>query len=209
MSFFQATIREHQVVSTKWIQAFLLLSIFLLIGNTKKTVPYPVVIKNVEVEKELLKLNVAEGRWYYEEAPFNGYLVETYENGQIAEKTGFVYGKRQGPSLKWYKNGKLYSEKNYMSNRLEGTSKTWWPNGQKSSESNYMNRQRHGYQKKWYPDGQVTSITHFNQGKEEGLQQAWLKTGKLYVNYEAKNGRFFGLRRSNLCYQLKDEEVQK
>ena len=209
MSFFPATIKEHQVVSTKFIPVFLLVLIFLLVGNTKKTGPNLVVIKNVEVEKELLKLNVVEGRWYYAGAPFNGYLVETYENGQIAEKTGFFHGKREGPSLKWYKGGKLFSQKNYVSNRLEGTSKTWWPNGQQSSESNYTNRQRHGYQKKWYPNGQITSITHFNLGKEEGLQQAWLKTGKLYVNYEAKNGRFFGLRRSNLCYQLKDEVVQK
>lgn len=101
MSFFQETIREHRVVSTKWIPAFLLLSIFLLVGNTKNTVPDTRIIKNVEVEKELLRLNRFEGRWYYEGAPFNGYAIKTHENGQIAEKTGFINGKRQGPSWKW------------------------------------------------------------------------------------------------------------
>jgi hypothetical protein len=39
------------------------------------------------------------------------------------------------------------------------------------------------------------------------MQQAWLETGALYVNYEAKNGRIFGLLRSNLCYQLENEVV--
>ncbi|WP_422859157.1 toxin-antitoxin system YwqK family antitoxin [Flagellimonas sp. S174] len=209
MSFFQETIKEHRIVSIKWIPAFLLLFVFLLVGNTKNTVPDARIIKNVEVEKELLQLNRFEGRWYHEGAPFNGYSVKTHKNGQIAEKTGFIYGKRQGPSLKWYEDGMLYSQKNYNNNGLEGTSKTWWPNGQQSTESNYRNRQRHGKQIKWYPNGQLAGITQFNKGKEEGLQQAWLQTGKLYANYEAKNGRFFGLRRSNLCYQLKNEVVQK
>ncbi|MEO0900948.1 MAG: hypothetical protein AAFY00_02630, partial [Bacteroidota bacterium] len=94
---------------------------------------------------------------------------------------------------------------NWIPNSVVHWATRFW----KFPQADYMNRQRHGYQKKWYPNGQITSITHFNLGKEEGLQQAWLKTGKLYVNYEAKNGRFFGLRRSNLCYQLKDEVVQK
>jgi hypothetical protein len=47
-----------------------------------------------------------------------------------------------------------------------------------------------------------------NKGKEEGLQQAWLENGKIYVNYEAKNGRIFGMNRANLCYKLKNEKVQ-
>jgi hypothetical protein len=40
------------------------------------------------------------------------------------------------------------------------------------------------------------------------LQQAWLENGTLYVNYEAKNGRIFGMNRANLCYKLKNEKVQ-
>ncbi len=40
-----------------------------------------------------------------------------------------------------------------------------------------------------------------------GLQQAWLKNEKMYVNYEAKNGRIFGMRRANSCYKLENEDV--
>ena len=39
------------------------------------------------------------------------------------------------------------------------------------------------------------------------MQKAWLKNGKLYVNYEAKNGRIFGMRRANACYKLEDEII--
>jgi len=39
------------------------------------------------------------------------------------------------------------------------------------------------------------------------MQKAWLKNGTLYVNYEAKNGRVFGMRRANSCYKLEDETI--
>lgn len=45
-------------------------------------------------------------------------------------------------------------------------------------------------------------------GREEGMQKAWRENGKIYNNYEAKNGRIFGLKRANLCYELENEEVQ-
>ena len=44
-------------------------------------------------------------------------------------------------------------------------------------------------------------------GQEEGLQRAWRQNGKLYVNYEAKHGRIFGLKRASLCYELNDENI--
>ena len=47
------------------------------------------------------------------------------------------------------------------------------------------------------------------EGKEKGLQKAWLQNGTLYVNYEAKNGRVFGMKRANLCYQLKNEKIEE
>ena len=209
MSFSLEIIKEHRVVSIKLILALLIITLFLLLGKTNKGNLPLVAIPDVEVDKELLGLNKIEGRWYYQGVPFGGYAIQTNDNGQLIEKTGFVDGKRQGLALKWHSNGLISSEKYYQENRLEGTTKTWWPNGQQSTESNYFNRERHGIQKKWYPSGQIARIMRFNQGKEEGLQQAWLQTGKLYANYEAKNGRFFGLKRANLCYQLEDEVVQK
>ena len=45
-------------------------------------------------------------------------------------------------------------------------------------------------------------------GKEEGIQQAFRKNGDLFANYEARAGRFFGLKKSALCYELEDEDVQ-
>ncbi|EPR68296.1 hypothetical protein [Cyclobacterium qasimii] len=45
-------------------------------------------------------------------------------------------------------------------------------------------------------------------GREEGLQQAFRKNGELFANYEAKDGRIFGLKRAVLCVGLEDEVVK-
>lgn len=211
MLFFQGIIKVPLAVLIRSYILGGLLVITLGLGYTakKKETPRDRSIAKVEVDQELLQLNALAGQWLYNGTPFNGYATKYHYNGQLVEKTGFLNGKREGPALKWHEDGTLASKKNYAENRLEGMAHTWWPNGQLSSESHYENRVRQGEQKRWYPNGQLARIMNFNHGKEEGLQQAWLQTGGFYVNYEAKNGRFFGMKRTNLCYQVKDGEIQQ
>jgi antitoxin component YwqK of YwqJK toxin-antitoxin module len=66
----------------------------------------------------------------------------------------------------------------------------------------------HGIQKQWYQSGAKFKHLSLNHGIEEGLQQSWRENGKIYNNYEAKNGRIFGLKRANLCYELEEEIIQ-
>ncbi|RMG79000.1 MAG: toxin-antitoxin system YwqK family antitoxin, partial [Bacteroidetes bacterium] len=75
------------------------------------------------------------------------------------------------------------------------------------SLSNYENGIPHGVQMQWYSNGAKFKRINLVYGKEEGLQQSWRKNGKLYNNYEAKNGRIFGLKRANLCFQLDNENI--
>lgn len=200
-------IKERPMPSIKVFSWALLLFIFL--AGARENNGEAIKISDFEIHQSELRLYPNTGQWLYEGHPFNGFALTYHPNGALAEKIGFYNGKKQGVAIKWYPDGVLASKKNYVENRLEGMARAWWPNGSLSSESQYVNRQHHGKQKKWYPNGQIARLMHFKQGKEEGLQQAWLRTGKLYANYEAKNGRFFGLKRSNLCYQLKDEVVQR
>lgn len=45
-------------------------------------------------------------------------------------------------------------------------------------------------------------------GKEDGIQQAFRENSALYANYEAKEGRIFGLKKTALCFGLEDENIQ-
>ncbi|MFK7981436.1 MAG: toxin-antitoxin system YwqK family antitoxin, partial [Saprospiraceae bacterium] len=65
-----------------------------------------------------------------------------------------------------------------------------------------------GEQKEYYKSGAKFKLKHLINGKEEGIQQSWRENGKIYNNYEAKNGRIFGLKRASLCYELEEEIVQ-
>ena len=99
---------------------------------------------------------------------------------------------------------------NYHEGKINGEKKSWSPDSIHVliSHLNYVNGKPHGEQKKYYPTGELFKILNLNMGKEEGMQQAFRKNGALYANYEAREGRIFGLKKSQLCYQLDDEEVQ-
>lgn len=166
------------------------------------------VVLDVEVNKDKLILNQLEGRWCYNDVPFNGYAVDYHENGVKAASISYYDGKKEGVAKKWFPTNALQKESYYNANKLVGTVISWWPNGLVSSEAHYKMGVRHGIQKIWYANSQLARQTTIVDGKEEGLQQAWLENGKIYVNYEAKNGRVFGLKKANLCYELEDEVVQ-
>ena len=205
-------IKARQVISTKSVLVLVLIS-FISCQKSTDVNQYKVtdnvnVILDVEVDKNLLILNQLEGRWYYNDLPFNGYAVSYHENEVKAESIGYYDGKKEGLARKWFASNRLQKESYYNSNKLVGTVKGWWPNGVVSSEAQYKRAVRHGIQKMWYSNGQLARQTTIVNGKEEGLQQSWLENGKIYVNYEAKNGRVFGLKKANLCYELEDEVVQ-
>tara|TARA_R110002050_G_scaffold56512_4_gene127230 strand:- start:52328 stop:52948 length:621 start_codon:yes stop_codon:yes gene_type:complete len=201
---------------------FLLLLVFCLIQCKEETsvnsviaekdniaMAHPQVIDSLVVLKEVLQLNQLKGIWYYNKKPFNGYAVTYYSNGIMEEKLGFFNGKREGVAQRWSENKVLRVVSNYNQNKLVGSYKTWWENGELAEESNYANGVVQGIQKQWYTNGQLAKMRNLDKGREDGMQQAWLKNGTCYVNYEAKNGRVFGLMRSNLCYQLEDEVVTR
>ncbi|SMC73212.1 toxin-antitoxin system YwqK family antitoxin [Cellulophaga tyrosinoxydans] len=207
----------------QFVKSFLaLFSVFLLAQCKERTLEstavakantiefnVTVIIDSVVVLKQDLLLNQLNGIWNYNNVPYNGYAVTYYPNGKIQEKLGFYKGKREGVAERWSEAGVLREERNFHQNKLVGNYKAWWENGGIAEESVYVDGLLDGEQKQWYPHGQLSKLRHLSKGNEDGMQKAWLKNGTLYVNYEAKNGRVFGLMRSNLCYELKNEVVTR
>ncbi|WP_299780366.1 hypothetical protein [uncultured Formosa sp.] len=177
--------------------------------KTTVTLEKRLVIKDFEISKDDLVLNQIEGKWYYNNKPFSGYSIKRYPNDSIAERLGFVNGKREGIARKWSEKGVLRTASYYKHNRLDSVYKTWWENGVLSSQSNYKDGVKQGVEEEWYPTGQLAKQRQLVNGKENGLQKAWLQNGTLYVNYEAKNGRVFGMKRANSCYKLENEVINR
>lgn len=191
------------------IKIFLMILIISFSSCNKTTEAFIVAdIPEIYINKSELKLVAIKGQWFYNNSPFNGFAIIEDENNIILEKTGYLNGKREGVYKKWFSNEQLQKEAYYKQNKLVGVTKIWWANNNLASEFHYLDGIKHGTQKMWYPNGQLSKMRNLNMGKEEGMQQAWLENGKIYVNYEAKNGRIFGMNRANLCYKLKEENIQ-
>lgn len=128
---------------------------------------------------------------------------------QLIEKFGVIDGKKEGAHWMYFSDGHPMVWQQFVNNRLHGEVKRWGMDSthQLLAHLHYENGHLHGEQKKWYPSGELHKVMHMNMGREEGMQQAFRKNGALYANYEARNGRVFGLKRSNLCYELDDEQV--
>ncbi|MEO9477449.1 MAG: membrane-binding protein [Cyclobacteriaceae bacterium] len=139
----------------------------------------------------------------------SGYIISSFESGAIEKKIGLVEGRKEGLQLTYYPNGQLKFSESYSDNKLNGTVKRWGieEGYQMLAELNYKDGKLHGVQRKWYATGELHKLMQVYNGVENGMQKAFRKNGALYANYEAKNGRTFGLKRSNLCYELDNEQV--
>lgn len=88
-----------------------------------------------------------------------------------------------------------------------GEVSSYWQNGSMRAHANYVEGKVHGTARQWYRSGALFKELNYEHGIESGSQKAWRENGVLYANYVAKDGRHYGLRRSNLCFQLEGEVV--
>jgi len=168
----------------------------------------PAKLESLTINKSLLVTSSKNGWAYYQGQPFTGIAIEKNEEGVMTSSNSYNRGRKHGLSQKWFGSGQLSFEANYFNGRKDGTAKSWWSNGQLRSETKFINGTAHGIQTQWYRSGAKFKEQQLAAGKEAGLQRAWRENGKLYSNYIAKDGRIFGLKRSNLCYELENENIQ-
>ena len=199
-----ATIKALPMRSVKTLFMTSLLVMMAACGTLNNQRPQQL----IEVNADQIELHANEGLFYFEETPFTGIALKYYDNGIVAESAQFQNGKRHGLLKKWYASGVMSYMANYKEGKYHEKTYSWWGNGKLRSESTFKAGIAHGIQKLWYSSGEPFKQLNLVEGKEDGMQKAWRKNGQLYVNYEARNGRTYGLKRSNLCYDLNEENIQ-
>ena len=83
----------------------------------------------------------------------------------------------------------------------EGHIVTHWPNGHVKTDVTYHDDQYEGEYRTFYESGTPWEVRHFRAGHEDGAQQSWSESGQLYLNYEARDGRRYGLVNAAPCVQ--------
>ncbi len=163
------------------------------------------------VAKSDLQYTHEKALWTLNNLPFSGFAVSYYPDGSLKEKFGILNGKKENVAIQWYPDGHFKNVSNYQNGKLHGEKKIWSVDSAHVliAQFNYHTGRAHGEQMKWYSTGELFKKLTLNRGKEEGLQQAFRKNGALYANYEARDGRIFGLKKAALCYGLEDENIKK
>lgn len=95
--------------------------------------------------------------------------------------------------------GMLESRAAVLSAGRNGFVETRWPNGHLRSRVQYLADVYHGEYRTWTEDGKPYELKHFAYGREVGRQQAWDTDGALYLNYEVRDGRKYGMANAKPC----------
>ncbi|MDO6802073.1 toxin-antitoxin system YwqK family antitoxin [Wenyingzhuangia sp. 1_MG-2023] len=164
----------------------------------------------VQVVFDELEKNPANGFMLYQGVLFTGVAKEYMKDGKTLKYlVTYSEGLKNGISKRWYDNGNKNYETQYVNGRKQGLTKIWFRSGELQSEATYFKGVVHGIETIWYSTGEKQKERILHYGQEKGMQKAWRKNGKLYANYEAVNGRIFGLLGSNMCYEVENEIVKK
>jgi len=125
----------------------------------------------------------------------------------MAERLGFLNGKREGVARRWSENGVLRVESTYHQNKLTGIYKSWWENEVLAEESHYVNGLKHGEEKQWHATGQLSKVRQLVKVMRKDCKRPGCPTGSYMLIMKPKNGRIFGMLRANSCYKLENELV--
>lgn len=176
--------------------------------SSKETI---LVIPDRTVNKSALLFNNKNSTWTLDGQLYAGMAEEYYADGTLKGKFAFLAGKMQNEAVRFFPDGHRKLLETYYKGKLHGEKKLW------SSDSphiliaklNFYDGKLHGEQKKWYPSGELFKKLNLDMGREKGIQQAFRKNGNLYANYEALNGRIFGLKKAALCFDLENEKIRE
>ncbi len=158
----------------------------------------------VAVEKGDAGLAEKNGILFYQGAAFSGTVEEWYAAGRPESREEYSHGKRHGSSLRYYPSGALQWKRTFVHGEKEGLHEGWWENGRRKFAYPFHKGVYQGDVKEWYADGSPALLMHYKQGAEAGLQRAWRENGVLYVNYEVRDGRRYGMVNVRLCYSVRD-----
>lgn len=197
-----------------------IVSLLLLWANSTKSIEQPQqlqtktivpshLIPSTKTDKNILTYQHHSSTWTLSGAAYSGYVESYYADGSIKQCFAVLDGLKEGKALDWFEDGHLKFTAHYHKGKLHGEKKVWYRDSTHhvASQLNYQMGKLHGLQKKWYATGEKFKLLNLKMGKEDGLQQAFRKNGALYANYEARDGRVFGLKRASLCFELENENL--
>lgn len=165
------------------------------------------IIPAIGISADDPQLHLENGNWYYADTLFSGHVHAFYQNGHMQRMQSYYQGKEEGLLLTWFQDGQKESERYFVAGEKDGQHKGWWENGQPRFEYQFKNGVYDGDFKEWFSSGAVFKHIEYKEGVEI-RGKGWRENGKLYMSYEVKGARRYGLLNAQPCYTLKNEKGQ-
>ncbi len=163
------------------------------------------VIPPLGIMAEDAKLKLVNGIWYYADTMFSGHVHAFHENGNMQRMQGYYKGKEEGLLVTWFPDGQKESERYFAAGEKEGVHKGWWENGKLRFEYHFSNGQYDGDFREWSVNGTIAKHIEYKDGNEI-RGKAWRENGKIYMSFEMKGSRRYGLMNAKPCYTLRNEK---
>jgi len=136
---------------------------------------------------------------------YTGVLVHSDSLGNLISKQQYYHGKEEGWSEWYYPDGRMNARRYFRNGEKDSVHLGWWPNGRLRFEYHFKQGQYEGWFREWYVSGiQLKAIWY--EGGKEIRGTGWRENGKIYMSFEVRNGRLYGLVNPNLCYSLQKEK---
>lgn len=139
------------------------------------------------------------GVWQIGSVPFEGILLERDAGRFVRMAVRVAGGRPDGREWRWYPNGRLESVRAYSAGRKVGVHRGWWSDGSSRFEADFRDDGFHGRYRAWYANGRLADLRTYVDGRESGRQQSWTADGALFLNYEVRNGRRYGMVNPKPC----------
>jgi antitoxin component YwqK of YwqJK toxin-antitoxin module len=193
----------------KFYKSFWQIGIWLLFMISCQEVNHsiPVVQSSVRLmtlDKGDTLLSRVNGKYFYRNQLFNGCIEERNQQGTLVSRQNFIGGREEGWAEWFYPGGQLLARRYYHDGEKDSIHRGWWPNGQAQFEYHFHAGTYQGWFKEWYASGRPLKAIWFDRGQEQ-YGKGWRENGKIYMSFEVRNGRLYGLVNPNLCYSLINE----
>ena len=172
--------------------------------NTKDVEKLSVSTDSICNEKANGQFLWRNGILFHADKTFTGVFKQSDSLGNLLSKQLFYQGKEEGWSEWYYPDGKINARRYFHQGEKDSVHMGWWPNGNPRFEYHFHQGQYNGWFKEWYVSGEPLKAIWYQAGKEiRGT--GWRENGKMYMSFEVRNGRLYGLVNPNLCYSLQKE----
>ena len=151
------------------------------------------------------KLKLVNGLFYYADTLFSGHIHAFHANGNMQRMQSYFAGKEEGLLVTWFADGQKESERFFTGGEKDSIHRGWWENGQQRFEYHFSNGKYNGHFREWSVNGALVKHIEYKDGKEV-RGKAWRENGKVYMSFEMRGTRRYGLMNAKPCYTLRNEK---